>query len=214
MSAIQQALAGYKFGGGGGNPETSLLLHLDTDFSDVTGKIPTIGAAIVTSPNKFGGGAAAFVSASSYVSYPASSAFAYGTGNFTWELWYNTSNTTSNKYLLDHGGGNSGTIVCPGLRPRYYNGTVGVVDFASTIAADTWNHIAISRSSNTTRLFLNGVLNGSVTDTHNYLTASCTIGNFGGSGLGAFGYIDEVRITKGVALYTANFTPQTAPFTG
>ncbi|MGL4186433.1 MAG: LamG-like jellyroll fold domain-containing protein, partial [Thiotrichaceae bacterium] len=183
------------------NPETSLLLHLDTDFSDATGKIPTVGAVIATSPNKFGGGAAAFTGSGSNVTYPSSAAFAYGTGNFTWELWYLTNNTTSNKYLIDHGNGNSGTLVCPGLTPRYYNGTVGVVNFSANITTGVWNHIAVSRSSNLTRLFLNGVLAGSVTDTHNYPSARFMLGNFAGdTSLGAFGNIDEVRITKGVAL--------------
>jgi hypothetical protein len=65
------------------------------------------------------------------------------------------------------------------------------------------------------RLFVNGVQDGSVTNARNYTNTALRVGSelYNSAQGGEFnGYIDDLRITQGIARYTANFTPPTAPF--
>lgn len=81
-----------------------------------------------------------------------------------------------------------------------------------TLTANAWQHIAIVRSGNTWTVYVNGVSAGSGTNTN---SIDCTVSGIGGSvsGTNYFnGYVDEVRITKGIARYTSNFTPPTQAF--
>jgi hypothetical protein len=87
---------------------------------------------------------------------------------------------------------------------------------ANILAAQTWTHIAICRASGSTRLFVNGVQTGSTyADTNNYgSTAPLAVGTYwsGGTPVGVTtfnGYMNDVRITKGLARYTTTFTPPT-----
>jgi hypothetical protein len=86
-----------------------------------------------------------------------------------------------------------------------------------TLVANTWYHIAFVRYGNTTQFFLNGISQGtaSTSGAHYWTSNHRTI-------IGAWylngsysrflnGYIDDLRITKGLARYTQNFTPPTAP---
>jgi hypothetical protein len=83
----------------------------------------------------------------------------------------------------------------------------------TSILDGNWHHIAITRASGTNRMFFDGVLQGSVTsDSTNYtapnnmqIGTSSTYGDFSG-------YLDDLRITKGYARYTSNFTPPAAAF--
>jgi hypothetical protein len=82
------------------------------------------------------------------------------------------------------------------------------------MTALAWQHVAVTRASGTTRLFRNGVLIGSYADNNVYgvqaggpnVGVSNTVFYFGG-------YIDELRIIKGRAAWTAAFTPPSAPYT-
>ena len=93
-----------------------------------------------------------------------------------------------------------------------------MADGSGAIPRDTWFHAAVSRSAGVVRIFVNGVdTTGSVTNGGSSLISGDTvaIGSVleNGSNRGYFdGYIDELRIVKGTAVYTANFTPPTAPF--
>jgi hypothetical protein len=82
--------------------------------------------------------------------------------------------------------------------------------------AGTWFHVALARASGQTRLFKDGTQVGSTySDSSNYSNAEMRLfarTDTFNSGAHLNGYIDEFRITKGVARYTANFTPPTAPF--
>ena len=153
-----------------------------------------------------------------YLTSASSSVFAYGTGDFTWEFWlYPTASNwgAGNHYLLDHGS-NGGTLSY-GNSLRYYNATTGMGSQLYTnggvISAGTWSHILVSRASGTTRVFVNGQLRSSGADSHDYGTQSFTIANYGSTGYEFSGYISNLRIVKGTALYTSNFTPSTAPLT-
>ena len=100
----------------------------------------------------------------------------------------------------------------------WYASSGGGWDVASaspigTIAVDTWYHVALTRSGDTFRAFLDGVKNATeVTSSASLLdnTEGFRIG--GGIGAGDLnGWISNVRYTIGVARYTANFTPPTLP---
>ena len=79
-----------------------------------------------------------------------------------------------------------------------------------------WHHVAVTRQGNTVRLFVDGVLNDTNTTTApiSFASNGTWIGSNGwDGGLSYFdGAIEEFRVTKGTARYTADFTPQTAPF--
>jgi hypothetical protein len=93
----------------------------------------------------------------------------------------------------------------------YYGGSVIT---ASGVATSAWTHVAVTRdSSNVLRVFVNGVLSNSVTTTYSYNSNSATIGERNGNGEPFLGYIAGFRLLIGTALYTASFTPPTAPLT-
>ena len=93
------------------------------------------------------------------------------------------------------------------VRPTTGGAFVAVT--GGTLLANTWQHIAISVNAGSGRLFLDGVQVGSTT-TFSALQTRVYVGVGGyGNGYGTTlnGYIDDLRITKGYARYTANFTP-------
>ena len=74
-----------------------------------------------------------------------------------------------------------------------------------------WMHVAICRSSGTTRAFVDGALVGSFSDTFNYICNDLFIGQSASNTNDLFGFVSNFRIVKGSALYTADFTRPTAP---
>jgi hypothetical protein len=98
----------------------------------------------------------------------------------------------------------------------YYTGGSSVTS-TGTIPATTWTHIAVTKSGNTVRLFINGVIDGSnaAFGTGTVNTQALRIGVDNTNAAGFFnGYIDDLRITRGFARYTANFTPSASAFLG
>ena len=174
--------------------------------------LQTVGSAQVsTSVKKYGTGSLYFDGSSNIVSAP-STQFAWGTGDFTVECWlYNTVSFVS-------GGTNITGTMASGGALFFGNTTYGiawnafgvgnVVTYSTQLSLNTWYHIAYSRNSGTGRLFVNGSLVGSASDSNNY---TATTFNSGGVSSQYFtGYIDDLRITNGLARYTANFTPPTS----
>lgn len=154
-----------------------------------------------------------------YLNIPTNIAFAFGTGDFTIEMWlyrvgsgqqhlYEGRNgTTTNTILLYLNASNQLTY--------YANGAVRI-STTSVPTVNTWVHIAVCRSGTSTKLFMDGVQVGSTyTDTLNYAAPTTTLyigTNDVASGSYLNGYLADLRVTKGVARYTANFTPPTASF--
>ena len=154
-----------------------------------------------------------------YLQITSTDAFAYGTGDFTWEVWAWLESTSDRGYIFDHGSDEGALNFTNTTPPKitYYNSTTGasgsLYNDIGDAPRDSWNHIAVVRNSGVTKVFLNGKEKASQADTHNYNTTTLTIGMYGGGvgtpgGLNWWdGYISNVRILKGRALYTADFTP-------
>jgi hypothetical protein len=123
-----------------------------------------------------------------------------GLSNITWSLEFSSSNNYVALYIY---AANSGAYIITG---------------STNIITSSWNHIAVTRSGNETKLFINGTQDGS-TYTGNYTVASGGDFYLGGgfyapTSRTITGYMSDVRVTKGLARYTANFTPPTAALQG
>lgn len=198
---------------------TSLLLNFtNAGIFDSAAKndIDTIGnTQISTSVKKFGTGSIYFDGTGDWLTIPGGSQFAFGTGDFTIECWINKP-AAGNGPIIDARGSAAAVpyafYVDGSNYPYFYDGN----SYVSTIAItnNQWNHVAVTRSGSTLRIFVNGVQGYSGTATGNFTAASTIF--IGGQNFSSpatmTGYIDDLRITKGVARYTANFTPPGAAF--
>jgi hypothetical protein len=156
-----------------------------------------------------------------WLSIPTNPNMMLNTGDFTIEGWIYKNATSTTMCLVDLRNAASSNIGISVLVQntglmRYVYGATGASVLASTtvIPEFQWVHIAVTRSSNTVKLFINGVQEATtVNDTTNYnVNAPCLVGsNIGNTSL-MNGYIKDLRITKGVARYTATFTPPTSPY--
>jgi hypothetical protein len=142
---------------------------------------------------------------------------AFGAGDFTVEFWINlAANLGSFVKIVEMG--TSGD--CFTIETQSTTNVLTVTNLTSTVyltsstalTTGTWIHVAVTRASGTLRIFQNGTQTGSVANTVNFTnTGSVYIGQ-SNSGQAMNGYLDDLRITKGYARYTSNFTPPTAAF--
>jgi hypothetical protein len=153
--------------------------------------------------------------------YSTSQSVIFGTGDFTLEFWiyFNAVNNSTVKFIYDmrNSGATSASFLAQEAANTwtYWNGAGTSISSgftSSTFTASTWTHVAICRSSGTTRFFVNGTQTNSVGDTSNYANSTLTFGARYSISDALNGYIDDLRITKGYARYTANFTAPTAAF--
>jgi len=161
-----------------------------------------------------------FNGSTGYLRTPTDAAFGMSTGDFTIECWvYANAYSGIASVLIDLRAGSD-----PATRPCIEYGTTGALAYrvsganrisGGTIPLNAWSHVALSRSGSTTKMFLNGVQVGSdYTDTNDYGASSrCQIGADDDGSSQAFvnGYISNVRVVKGRAVYTSAFTPGTVP---
>lgn len=203
----------------------SLLLHGDgadgsTTFTDNSPSSKTItaqgGANISTAQSKFGGASARFNSTVGSLEVASSADFSFGAGDFCLELQaYRTGAGNGDRFLIDRGNGTSFLLRwnSSGYLQFFVNSSLKI-GVAFTFTTGQFYHIAVTRSGTTVRLFIDGVQVGSGTSSENISSASdVSIGALRGGSQDRFeGYIDEVRVTKGVARYTGNFTPPTEAF--
>lgn len=206
--------------------KVALLLHMDgvdgsTTFNDSSPTAKAIAASgnakVSAAKSKWGGASLALGGSGDYLSAPAHADFVFGVGDFTVELLINTT-TAEEKVLVDQydvGNANSWQLNIISGRLSWYSGGY-VLTGATAVNDGAWHHVAAARSAGTLRFFVDGVLDGSASLVHSFDTNSVLgIGAQVASRSSAYdfpGYIDELRITKGVGRYTANFTPPTEPF--
>ncbi|AIX14473.1 structural protein [Synechococcus phage S-MbCM6] len=154
-----------------------------------------------------------------YLTIPTSTEFGFGTGDFTLELWMKTNSIASGgKTLLDFRSATAEVapyLYLDGANLKYYVNAAEVITGTTNFAVNNWYHIAISRSSGTTKLFLNGVQEGSdYADTNDYgSTKPIRIGAAWNATNVLPGYIDELRVSTN-ARYTADFGNPTGIFQG
>ena len=217
-------------------PQTSLLLPFDgsdaaTSTSDLSNRNATVTfagtAQLSTGQSKFGGSSLLLDGNSDYLTISDSYwASAINSGDFTIECWVRYTSLSGNQELIgnrgDSGGDSSNGWAIrkkatansfilywyEGGQFNYLNHTQGS---QTAISADTWYHVAVTRSGNTWKLFLNGTAEDTVTDSGTIVSSNenrLFIGHF--DSLYTSGYIDDLRITVGQARYTSNFTAPTS----
>ena len=162
-----------------------------------------------------------FDGADSSLSLGGQTAFSFGTGDWTIEFWMYF--TATGGTLFDTRP--AGTVSTNGYSVLFlssssvrYDTASGVKITGSTLSANTWYHVALCKASGTTRLFINGVQDGSsYTDSVNYGVGANRpiIGADGNSPTTVefTGYLSNYRVLKGTGLYATTFTPPTAPLT-
>lgn len=159
-----------------------------------------------------------------YLTLPAGTGLALGTGDFTIEAWvYPTARVTNSAYILSQSSYGVGTdfafwINSAGILQFYMlTGGANVVSSTGAVSLSAWSHVAISRSGTSFRLFINGVIDGTLTGSQNITNSfvPATIGNSVNNAGSVYfqGSISNLRVVKGQALYTTNFTPSTTPLT-
>ena len=180
-----------------------------------------------------GGGSAYFNGTTDYLTIPANTAFSYTTGDFTWECWiYPLAYGAAGSVFFDFFSNTSGSYIIgqcqlyissTGLVQFFYANTINTglnISSVASVTLNAWSHIAVVRSGSSTgnlKLYVNGALAAT--------SAGAVTQNLGSTGAGSIGkqtsgtpyyyngYVSNVRIVKGTAVYTTAFTPPTAPLT-
>jgi hypothetical protein len=202
----------------------SLLLHMDgtnasTNFVDSGPNALAVTAAanaqISTTQIKYGSASGYFDGTGDSLTIPANTALALGAGDYTIEGWfYSLTTPYSLRGMIDFRTAQSGTN---GLMLRENDG--GFLVFLNSVTllvtttgriANQWQHVAIVRKNTTVTLYVDGVSQTSTTSSTNLTDNILRISGFVDTQSSVYaynGYIDDLRITKGIARYTANFTP-------
>jgi hypothetical protein len=197
-----------------------------TTFTDESATIKGSGSAKTisrfgdtktsTAQSKFYGSSGFFDGTGDYLQAPAGTDFSYGTGDFTFEAWiYPTTSGTDRIIYAQTTSGNNYVNLALTTSNTFSvqinaSGAGNNVTSTGTVTANVWTHIAVTRQSTVVKLFINGVQDGSGTRNVDLQISSTvpTIGTFShASTLNFTGYIQDFRIYKGVAKYTANFNP-------
>ena len=210
----------------------SLLLHGDgangsttiVDSSPSPKTVTAFGdAQISTAQSKFGGASMYFDGSGDSIRSTQSASWSFGADNFTIECWVNSSDT-----------GQYASIASADLQPvdgwalllNSVSNDGKIAFFEKNLASSllvtssgafnnsSWHHVAVVRNNTNLSIYVNGTSLASSTVSGSATSAGTLY--LGGSSVSPardfIGYIDDLRITKGVARYTANFTPPTAPF--
>jgi hypothetical protein len=204
---------------------TSLLLNFTNagilDNAEMN-NLETVGnAQISTAQSKFGGGSMLFDGSGDWLTAPNSKGLYIGSGDFTIEGWLYLNATGATKGIVSqfnsNGTGPGWTLYIKTTNVLEFYGGSGTVTVTGTaaIAATTWTHFAVVRSGSTITIYVNGTAGGTATNSSFSDDTSALVyvgGRADSASLALNGYIDDLRITKGYARYTSNFSVPTSPF--
>lgn len=171
------------------------------------------GSPVLSTTQYKYGGSSLYSTAGGIVTSAAVAAI--GTSDFTWEFYvYLTSTVTQILGCLSNYGaalGNPEIYVSSGAITYYAQSANRII--GSTLSINTWYHIALSRNSGSSRLFVNGTQVGSTyADSGNYTSSPLIYAANYPLNFPMQGYMDEARLTIGVGRYTTNFTPPVSAF--
>jgi len=219
----------------GNDAFTKVLLHVDganggTTFPDdnalgLSHTFTPTNATTSTANQKFG--PSSMLTAAGFITTPDSTDFTLGSGDFTVDYWFNANGNAFgvNKYLA--GQTSAGNVAATSAwdffaTPAAFSFEVfqgganvllnGAINFSGT---SSWNHVAAVRNGGTLTLYLNGTsaASSAIAGSVNNSPASLSVGRAGDATPNPWvGYIDEFRLSVGVARWTSNFTPPTAPY--
>lgn len=229
LSALQL----YEGSGDAAYPLVSLLLHCDgangsTSIADSSPVVKTVavnnGAVISTAQSRFGG-ASLSLSSGAFLSVADHAGLGVASGDFTIEMWVRPASLSSNGILFNK---QSGTAA--GYPYQAYVSTTGAVIFrsyteavaelfnvataAGKVSVNVWTHLAFVRAGATFTVYVDGEASGAATYAGSLPENQwpVTIGAYS-NGVAPFsGFVDDFRMTKGVARYTTGFAVPTAAF--
>ena len=218
-----------------GDAYTKLLLHMDgsefstlfVDSSSVAKTVTAInGAKITTTQSTFGGASGTFDGIDDYLTVSDSADWDFGSGDFTVDCWVRLNDLSASSTIFSQGPDFSNEIdwsIHPTsnvARIDVYSGGSPLMrlnfDFIPTI--NTWYHLALVRNGNVWNMYVDGVaatknlFAGSYSITIPNYTSNLYIGTAINGAYWFKGQMDEVRISKGIARFTSNFTPPTAQY--
>ena len=168
------------------------------------------------SPYRHGGYSTYFDGSGDYLTIADDASLDFGTGDFTVECWFNLPTNSSNNPIIFGSGWYFQTKTNDSILSFYTGSTEYTYSIGSSLDTNTWHHIAAARSGSTLKVFLNGTEVKSVGNSDNIQTtgSGVLIGRLSGQTSFDFkGYITDVRIVKGTAVYTSAFTPPTERLT-
>lgn len=211
---------------------TKALLHFDgadasTTITDESGKTWTAygNAQLDTAQAFFGSSSLLLDGNGDYIASADHADWYFGTGDFTVDCWFRFAvvDTTSTYTFFSQLGDASHYYNC-----YYYNGgiyfqqvngslNINILNYTPTISANTWYHFAVIKVSNVYRFFINGVQFGTdATDADEVadFAGPFEVGRINIAGYYGYlnGWLDEYRVSKGIARWTTNFTPPPAPY--
>jgi hypothetical protein len=224
---------------GGNDAFTTLLLHFDGADASTSFTDSSVGGAgsphsftangnaqIDTAQSRFGGASAFFDGTGDFVTTPDHADFALGAGDFTVDFWLRLNNTGDNRLICGQVDATN-TITNRSIyfqrlaanRIRFgtaTGSTANNVDSTTTLSDGVWYHVAGVRTGGTLKLFVDGVQEGgdvAISGAINNSTGAFSVGRLGDVDAQYFhGWIDEFRLSAGIARWTANFTPPAAPY--
>jgi len=204
---------------------TLLLNGTNSGIIDYTSKnnLETAGNAQLSySVKKFGNASMSFDGTGDWLIIPNSQNFVFGFGNWTIELWVRPGATGRQGFValenaagtivpweLGINNGNTFRVLVQTSSGQY------IVDGTTSVSTNTWYHVAAVRNGSTVTLYVNGTSEGTPANVSTNALVSETSPIYVGTynyGFPLTGYIDDLRITKGYARYTSNFTPPTSAF--
>ena len=203
--------------------ETVVLMNMDGDYSASQHGVTANGDPVIDKDYKRFGTSSMFLDGTDYLSITDSDDWDFGTGDFTIDFWAQpTTDVTAYDNIIGHWVGASGGswileyYSTSGARKisMWINGSGPIMTSTTELSTDTFSHVAVVRSSGVITMYINGTAEAT------YSIGGTAISNVSGPLLvGSTNashkpptHLDEIRISKGIARWTSNFTPPIEPY--